>query len=96
MKCSDLDSLPGNRVQVIVTKVQLLQGQQVVEGALVDQHQLVVVQNEVVKLRHAAEGVVAYPCQPIAAEQSDIEKDRVKGVAKRFHNRKVQPSAQAE
>lgn len=38
MKPSDLDGLPGNRVQVIVTEVQLLQGQQVVEGSLVDQH----------------------------------------------------------
>lgn len=76
MTHSDLDGLPGNRVQVIVTEVQLLQGQQVIEGSLVDQHQLVVVQDEVVKLGHAAEGVVAYPRQPVAADQSDREKER--------------------
>lgn len=76
VKPSDLDGLPGNGVQIIVTKVQLLQGQQVIEGSLVDQHQLVVVQNEVVKLRHAAEGVVAYPCQPIAADRSDRERKK--------------------
>lgn len=76
MEHSDLDGLPGNRVQVIVTEVQLLQGQQVVEGSLVDQHQLVVVQDEVVKLGHAAEGVVAYPRQPVAADQSHRERER--------------------
>lgn len=76
VKHSDLDGLPGNRVQVIVTEVQLLQGQQVIEGSLMDQHQLVVVQNEVVKLRHAAEGIVAYPRQPIAADRSDRERER--------------------
>lgn len=81
VKHSDLDGLPGNRVQVIVTEVQLLQGQQVIEGSLMDQHQLVVVQNEVVKLRHAAEGIVAYPRQPIAADRSDRERERGRGVA---------------
>lgn len=75
-KCSDLNGLPGNRVQVVVAEVQLLQGQQVVEGSLVDQHQLVVVQNEVVKLRHATEGVVTYPGQPIAGDRSDRERER--------------------
>lgn len=96
MKRPDLDGLPGNRVQVIITEVQLLQGQQVVEGSLVDQHQLVVVQNEVVKLRHATEGVVAYPRQPIAADRSDGEKERGRRVVKQFHNRKVQLLARAE
>lgn len=67
LKHSDLDGLPRNRVQVIVAEVQLFQRQQVIEGCLVDQHQLVVVQNEVVKLRHAAERVVAYPRQAVTA-----------------------------
>lgn len=70
----DLDGLPWNRVQVIVAEVQLLQCQQVIEGSLVDQHQLVVVQNEVVKLWHAAEGVVAYPRQSIAADKSETDR----------------------
>lgn len=39
-----------------------------------DHHQLVVVQNEVVELRHADEGVVAYPRQAIAADQSGAER----------------------
>lgn len=69
LKHSDLDGLPRNGVQVIVAEVQLLQRQQVIEGPLVDHHQLVVVQNEVVELQHAAEGVVAYPRQAIAAER---------------------------
>lgn len=29
-----------------------------------------------VKLGHAAEGVVAYPRQPVAADQSDRERER--------------------
>lgn len=60
-----LDGLPGDRVQVVVAEVQLLQSQEVVERSLVDEHQLVVVQDEVVELGHAAEGVVAYPGQPV-------------------------------
>lgn len=76
VKRSDLDGFPGNRVQVIITEVQFLQGQKVIEGSLVDQHQLVVVQNEVVKLRHATEGVVAYFRQPIAADRSDTQRER--------------------
>lgn len=60
-----LDGLPGDRVQVVVAEVQLLQSQEVVERSLVDEHQLVVVQDEVVELGHAAERVVAYPGQPV-------------------------------
>lgn len=76
-KRSDLDGLPGNGVQVIVAEVQLLQRQQVVEGPLVDHHQLVVVQNQVVELRHAAEGVVAYPGQAVAAHRSEEEEEEL-------------------
>lgn len=38
-----------------------------------DQHQLVVVQNEVVKLRHPAECIVAYPRQSVAADKTERE-----------------------
>lgn len=41
-----------------------------------DQHQLVVVQNEVVKLRHAAERIVAYPRQPVTTDQTQTEIDK--------------------
>lgn len=60
-----LDGLPGDRVQVVVAEVQLLQSQEIVERSLVDEHQLVVVQDEVVELGHATERVVAYPGQPV-------------------------------
>lgn len=66
----DLDGLPRNRVQVIVTEVQFFQRQQVIECSLVDQHQLVVVEDEVVKLRHAAEGVVADPRQSVTKTET--------------------------
>lgn len=63
---SYLDGLPGDGVQVVVAQVQLLQSQEVVECSLVDEHQLVVVQDEVVELGHATERVVAYPGQSVA------------------------------
>lgn len=66
-----LDGLPGDRVQVVVAEVQLLQSQEVVERSLVDEHQLVVVQDEVVELGHAAERVVAYPGQPVTGGGGD-------------------------
>lgn len=61
-----LDGLPGDGVQVVVAQVQLLQSQEVIECSLVDEHQLVVVQDEVVELGHATERVVAYPGQSVA------------------------------
>lgn len=67
----NLNGLPRNGVQVVVAEVQLLQSQEVVERSLVDQHQLVVVQDEVVKLGHAAERVVAYPRQPVAEDNAE-------------------------
>lgn len=67
----DLNGLPRNGVQVVVAEVQLLQSQEVVERSLVDQHQLVVVQDEVVELGHAAERVVAYPRQPVTKDNAE-------------------------
>lgn len=69
----DLDGLPRDWVQVVVTEVQLLQCQQVVERSLVDEHQLVVVQDEVVELGHAAERVIAYPRQSVTADRAQEE-----------------------
>lgn len=65
----DLDGLPRNRVQVVVAEVQLFQCQQVIERSLVDEHQLVVVQNEVMKLRHPAERIIAYPRQSVTEDK---------------------------
>lgn len=65
LKRTDLDDLPWNGVQVIIAEVQFFQCQQVVERSLVDQNQLVVVQDQVVKLRHSNECIVPYSCQTI-------------------------------
>jgi len=50
----------------------------------VDEHQLVVVQDEVVKLRHPVERVIAYPCQSVAGgmhgqctDESGHEKNKI-------------------